>query len=202
MRAAWMAVVVMVGSLLAGFVAPASAADAVRCAGHLVERGDPAIDVRHYCGEPTFVDPWTGSGALAYGVSFDMEAWTYNRGPGRLIQIIVFRNGKVESIENAGYGFQPGQSQIGCSRAGAIAGGMSKYRLLVSCGEPDQRSGGFILSSRFSGGGQEYYLSRGIFPVYRETWIYNFGASRLQREVTLENGRVVSVDTLGRGFDR
>lgn len=179
---------------------PVQASDAVRCKGRLLDRGDPAMEVQHYCGEPAFVDPWTGSGALAHGRVYDMEAWTYNWGPGRLMQIFVFRNGKVASIENAGYGFNPGQLRVDCSSAGGIGNGMSKYQLVVSCGSPDQRSGHFVLSSRFSSGARDYYLGRGVFPVYRETWLYNFGPNRLQREVILENGQVVDTQALDRGF--
>lgn len=175
------------------------AGDSVRCSGQILQTGDPAIKVQRYCGPPTFVDPWNGGSGLAYGQPFNMESWTYNRGPGQLIQIFVFRNGRVEAIESAGYGFLAGQGSIDCSRGG-IANGMSKYELVAECGDPAQSSGHFIFSSRFSTGGQDVYLNRGVFPVYRETWVYNFGPSRLLREITLENGRVVSNQTLGRGF--
>ena len=199
MRCRILMCVLLIGALFVGAVPSASADDSARCSGHLVQRGDPSIKVKRYCGQPTFVDPWRGNGA-AYGVSFSMEAWTYNWGPGRLIEIFVFRNGKVDSIETAGYGFRPGQVSLDCSRGG-VANGMSKYQLIAACGEPAQRRGTFIYSSRFSSGAQDYYLKRGVFPVYRETWVYNFGPSRLLRQITLENGRVVSNQTLGRGFD-
>lgn len=189
----------LTGGLILGAAPPALAADSARCSGHLVQRGDPAAEVRHYCGQPTFVDPWRGAPGAAHGGHFSMQAWTYNRGPGRLIRIFVFQDGKVHSVDSAGYGFRPGQVARDCS-SGGIAKGMSKYRLLAVCGEPVQRSGGFVYSSRFSAGARDYYLNRGVFPVYRETWLYNFGPQRLQHEITLENGRVVNDKTLGRGF--
>ena len=193
-------IVILLFLLISGALSHvASADDSVRCSGQILQTGDPAIKVQRYCGRPTFVDPWNGGPGLAYGQPFNMESWTYNRGPGQLIQIFVFRNGRVEAIDNAGYGFRPGQGQQDCSRGG-IANGMSKYELVTECGDPAQSSGHFIYSSRFSNGGQSYYLNRGVFPVYRETWVYNFGASRLLREITLENGRVIDNQTLGRGF--
>lgn len=194
----WTAVLLIAWAMLG--VSPQAMADgSVRCNGHLLQRGDPAVEVRRYCGQPTFTDPWRAGAGAVYGSNFSMQAWTYNRGPGRLIQIFVFKDGKVESVESAGYGFRPGQAGRDCSRGG-IASGMSKYQLLAACGDPAQRSGGFVYSSRFSAGSRDYYLNRGVFPVYRETWIYNFGPSRLLHEVTLENGRVVNDKTLGRGF--
>ena len=37
--------------------------------------------------------------------------------------------------------------------------------------------------------------------VYREEWVYNFGAARFMRIVHLDNGRVTDVEFGGRGFD-
>lgn len=193
------AAVLLGGCLVLGVAPQAAAGDSMRCSGHLLQQGDPAVEVRHYCGPPTFIDPWNAGAGAGYGLGFSMQAWTYNRGPSRLIQILIFKNGKVDSVENAGYGFRPGQGSRDCSRGG-IVNGMSKYELLAACGDPAQRSAGFVYSSRFSAGARDYYLNQGVFPVYRETWIYNFGPSRLLHEITLENGRVVNDKTLGRGF--
>ncbi|MES1937210.1 hypothetical protein C27AD_12691 [Salinisphaera hydrothermalis C27AD] len=176
-------------------------ADSLRCDGRLVTDGDPVVSVLRACGEPSFRDPWWGN-APSSGVPPMME-WTYNHGPQRLMNQIVFREGKVIAIRTAGYGFRAGTPPpSGSCEPTSIAPGLSKYRLIQFCGEPVQRSGGYVYSTVYDDGVQRYFLRHGGHAVYRERWIYNFGANRLLREVTLENARVVSVQTLGRGFDR
>lgn len=175
-------------------------ADSLRCNGRLVTDGDPAVSVLSACGQPSFRDPWWGTEPAA-GVPPMME-WTYNRGPRRLLEQIVFRDGKVISIRTAGYGFRAGSlPSSGSCDPSAISPGLTKYELLEACGEPVQHSGGFVNSMVYDDGARRYFLRNAVHPVYRERWIYNFGANRLLREVTLENARVVSVQTLDRGFD-
>lgn len=177
-----------------------SHADSLRCNGRLVTDGDPAVSVLRACGQPSFRDPWQGGNPGA-GVPRMME-WTYNRGPQRLMDQIVFRNGKVLSIHTAGYGFRAGPLPAsGSCEPTAISRGLSKYELLQACGKPVQRSGGYINAMVYDDGRHRYFGGHSVHPVYRERWIYNFGANRLMREVTLENARVVSVQTLDRGFD-
>lgn len=176
-------------------------ADNLRCGGALVQIGDPAAVVRSNCGRPDFVDRWIGSAGQAYGPAPSVEEWTYNRGSNRLLQILVFENGKLKRIRDDGYGFAESRGESRC-RPSAIVRGMSKYRLLEACGEPVQKTGRFVYSARGRAGGYDYYLRRGVVPVFREQWIFNFGGSRFLREVTLENATVVDTDTLDRGFDR
>lgn len=196
-RTAWLACCVV----LAALVSPAAASDTLRCDGGLVETGDPAAVVRATCGPPDFVDRWAGGAALAYGPAYAVEAWTYNRGPNRLLQVLTFQNGELERIASAGYGFRETPGAGRCTPS-AIESGMSKYRLLQMCGQPVQRGPGvFVYSRRRELNGRDIYLRRGHVLVYREEWLYNFGSDRLLREVTLENGFVVEVDTKGRGFD-
>ncbi|MES1930510.1 hypothetical protein SADO_14709 [Salinisphaera dokdonensis CL-ES53] len=190
--------VLAVGMLLSG--APAYA-DSLRCGGALVQVGDTAAAVRNDCGAPDFVDPWIAGNGVAYGQAFAMEEWTYNRGPSRLLQILVFRDGTLKRIREDGYGFIESRGSPAC-RPSDIGRGMSKYRLLQACGEPIQKSGGFVYSTRQRAGTHDYRLRRGLVPVYRERWVFNFGGNRLLREVTLENAIVVETDTLERGFDQ
>ncbi|WP_353220286.1 DUF2845 domain-containing protein [Salinisphaera sp. S4-8] len=193
-----MAVAALVG--LACLLSAPAHADNLRCGGSLVQTGDPAAVVRANCGEPDFVDPWIGGASIAYGAVPDMEEWTYNRGPRRLLQILRFRDGELERIREDGYGFSVSGNGSGC-RPSDIVRGMSKYRLLVACGQPVQKSGGYVYSARNDDGVYDYRRARGVVPVYRERWIFNFGSSRLLREVTLENAVVVETDTRDRGYD-
>jgi hypothetical protein len=194
------AFLVFVALMLIGGL-PTAAAESLRCGGALVQTGDPAAVVRSNCGRPDFVDPWVGGVGMAYGAVPSMEEWTYNRGPSRLLQILVFKDGRLSRIRDDGYGFVEPAGDGGC-RPSDIVRGMSKYRLLAACGSPVQKTGGFVYSTRGRAGAHDYYLRRGVVPVFRERWIFNFGGNRLLREVTLENAMVVETDTLERGFDR
>ncbi len=194
------AAVLMLCAALASMALPAGADDSLRCGGALIQTGDPAAVVREACGPPDFVDPWIAGTGLAYGRPLSMGAWTYNRGPNRLLQILVFQDGELERISIRGYGFHEGRRALGCEPLDIVVG-MSKYELVQRCGQPEQQSGYFVYSTRRDLGGATLYLRRGVVPVFREEWLYNFGANRLLREVTLENAVVVHVDTAERGFD-
>lgn len=195
----WTTCSALVWALLA--VTPSAQADNLRCGGALIQTGDPAAVVRSDCGPPDFIDQWVGGPAQGYGAVPSVEEWTYNRGPSRLLQILVFENGKLKRFRDDGYGFIESRSDTSC-RPADIARGMSKYRLLESCGEPVQKTGRFFYSTRGRIGTQSYTLQRGVMPIFRERWIFNFGGNRFLREVTLENAMVVEIDTLDRGYDR
>jgi len=181
-------------SLLA--VPPATAApDSLRCHGNLVTRGDLAIEVVDACGRPDFVDPWDESGHRhSHHFVPHIEEWTYNFGPSRLLYLLRFRRGKLVNIETVGHGFST-HDRHACS-TDQLVPDLTKYRLLQLCGPPDQREHTFLLRPEHRG-------AHGVFtPIRREVWIYNFGERRLLREITLENSRVVEIDTRGRGFNR
>lgn len=188
---------VATAALCLGLLTMAAPASAMRCEGGLVDTGDLAIEVLEACGEPDFVDRWRGVGLTP--IIPNIEQWTYNFGPSQLLYVLRFQRGRLQTIDSRGYGFRTAGRQ-NCEPA-AIEAGMSKYELLSDCGPPAQRHARFLFSSRHDLGARDVYTPRSLTPVYRETWIYNFGAARLLREVTLENGRVVAVDTAGRGFD-
>lgn len=170
----------------------ATAAGGLRCDGRLIDRGDSAAEVRARCGEPDYRDRWRQpEGPPTYRVA-DVEVWVYNPGPGRLLSILRFRGGRLQRVDTDGYGFAaPGPGQ--CT-PNDIVTGMSKYRLLAACGEPVQRDRVFVQRPLHDPLGQRYV------PVRRETWLYNFGPSRLVREVTLENGFVTRVTTGDHGY--
>lgn len=183
----------IVGLLCLLALAPAVQAADLRCDGGLVGRGDLAVEVVDACGEPDLVDVWQSGYRHPHPAAPDVEQWYYNFGPRKLLHILQIRNGKVARIESGGYGFRtPGSGECDPSD---IQSSMNKLRLLARCGEPVQRDSTVVLR-------KPHDLRHGVArPVQRETWIYNFGDSRLLREVRLENGRVVNVDTVGRGFD-
>ncbi|SFF59900.1 Protein of unknown function [Fontimonas thermophila] len=186
-----------------GVPAPVDAAGSMRCGSRLVSEGMFAAEVLAICGEPDFRDVWPPPGAYGYGYLAPTEEWTYNRGSSQLLRILRFRNGRLDRIESEGYGFAPRQGQ-GCGH-GEIRPGMSKYRLLAFCGEPLTRYADYVLRYARPEIWDRPYDLRDDYvtgtPVYREEWVYNFGANQLLRIVVLENGRVSEIRTGRRGFD-
>jgi hypothetical protein len=180
------------------FCWPAAGDDVLRCGSRLVSRGMLMAEVRALCGEPAYRDAWYT--ALPYGgYAADVEVWYYNFGPSQLLRLLKFRNGELESIGADGYGFSaPPQPSCG---PGDIVTGMSKYRLLLTCGEPVSKRAEDLLEpvpprAAMALGYGGYYT-----PVYREEWVYNFGSRYFLRKVILENGRVSEVRDGARGFD-
>ena len=43
--------------------------------------------------------------------------------------------------------------------------------------------------------------NKSIVEVQIEEWVYNFGPNRLMKQIRFEDGRVVSIDGLGYGFN-
>lgn len=161
----------------------------MRCGARLVAVEALAPAVVAVCGEPSYrdrrepLDPTAG---------LPDEVWYYDRGPNQLIRVLSFRDQRLERIEEDGYGFSGG-SEGRCSPT-TMQEGISKYRLLRMCGEPVSKR---VESGLTSYPPSQVYRDRSgrlvygggyLAPVYRETWIYNFGPSRFLRRVTLENG--------------
>lgn len=195
------AVSIMLGVLLLALMRPATALDSMRCGSRLASAGMTAAEVLAACGEPDYRDVWAqpaGYGAAYLG---QVEEWTYNFGSNQLLRVLRFRQGRLQRIDTEGYGFAA-DAVADCS--GGISIGISKYRLLAECGEPVTRSADFLQVPVDRG--RRVDDPRDAAPawafVYREEWVYNFGAGRLMRIVQLDNGRVSEVQTGARGFDR
>lgn len=189
---------VMCGSLL---VSPAlQANDTLRCGGRLVSLGDDRAQVRAVCGEPALVDPWDAGQTQFPGVPQVIEEWTYNFGSRQLVQVLRFSNDRLRVITTDGYGFS--RLPDGNCAPEVITPGMSKFRLLIQCGEPQSTEAFHILAPpRQADGNYDYpgFRMGQVVQVYRERWVYNFGPRLLQRHLTLENGRVVEVREGDRG---
>lgn len=183
--------------------AGAQATDNLRCGSRLVSIESLAGAVRAACGEPSYRDVWQYYDDSAARYVGDTEIWTYNFGPNQLLRILRFRGGRLRGIETEGYGFVPDRDPH-CVAADIVEG-LSKYRLVATCGEPvAKRSLGFLapyrlFDGRHTSGDLGFY--RTLEPSYREEWTYNFGARSRVRRVMLENGRVVDVEDGERGFD-
>lgn len=181
----------------------AGAADSMRCGSRLVAVEALAAEILGACGEPDFRDVFSYPGIDGPGVIADVEQWTYNFGSNQLLRVLKLRNGKLTDIESDGYGFNRG-AQTRCDPS-TLGDGLSKFRLLRTCGEPlTRRRLGYVqtVPRRHRDHGSDA-RSRRRYPteVYREEWVYNFGSRYLLKIVTLEDGVVAEVQNGARGFN-
>lgn len=225
--------VVVVGVLL-----NASAASAMRCGTHLVREGDLRSRVLQVCGEPTDVSqrieehsvrqlvPSTNSPRPVSDVALQttqdpttvvsasltvvVESWTYNFGPDRAMQRVVFYDGVVSQIESLGRGYPP--EALGMEGRN-VRPGETRDRVRAVWGDPTETSSSVIerasttrlaSANRGDAGGVRSSAPNIAYGarvrVVIETWTYNRGPQRHMRRVVFEDGVVVSVETLGPGF--
>ncbi len=88
-------------------VAGFSWADSFRCPnGAIVSVGDSMPEVFIKCDPPSFKNARTESEAGYRGATIliNVEEWTYNEGPYRLVHLLTFRNGVLDQIQTLGYG--------------------------------------------------------------------------------------------------
>ncbi|HEX6994820.1 MAG TPA: DUF2845 domain-containing protein [Gammaproteobacteria bacterium] len=94
-----------------------ASADALRCGSHVISRGDHAVKVLRYCGEPIAIQSrLLHRRVSAFGSFFHpglglleevlIEEWTYNFGPARLMRQVQLENGFVREVRELGYGFR------------------------------------------------------------------------------------------------
>ena len=82
-----------------------------------------------------------------------------------------------------------------------ISEGDTRGALLTRCGEPAEVTRNVALRPPIIWeGGRPWRVPGGDIEVQIEIWIYNFGSTQLMRRVTLEDGRVKQIDTLGYGY--
>ena len=90
------------------FSSPAiSLADNFRCPnGSIVSTGDSIGVVATKCDKPSYIakriEPEESTRGRA--VYIEVEEWTYNEGPDRLLHFLTFRNGILVEIRSGGYG--------------------------------------------------------------------------------------------------
>ena len=84
-----------------------AAADDFRCPnGSIVSTGDNLAIVAMKCDPPSFKTSRMESEAGHRGatIMINVEEWTYNEGPNRLVHILTFRNGVLAAVQTAGFG--------------------------------------------------------------------------------------------------
>lgn len=178
-----------------------AASDSMRCDGRIIQDGALEVEVLGACGEPAYRDPERRRSATRNVIVTDSEEWYYNFGSSQLLRVVRMRNGKVVNIDSDGYGFDRPPTPP-CNPLDIVQG-LSKFRLVLNCGEPATQKSVSVLVPLHPRSGYGSYGGGTSFvtPVQRDEWVYNFGSSYLLRIVTLENGRVTDVQNGNRGFD-
>lgn len=83
-------------------------AAALRCGNKLVDIGDRMHKVHQLCGAPDFVDYYDQPIPFINGIpqGFNhIDVWTYNFGPNRFMQELLFVNSNLRSINQLDYGY-------------------------------------------------------------------------------------------------
>jgi hypothetical protein len=82
-----------------------------------------------------------------------------------------------------------------------VTEGMPLAEVRAVCGEPAQVTTKPILRRPVVWyHGRPYHVGDGFVEVVVETWIYNFGPTRLMRKLRFEDGVLQDVETLGYGY--
>lgn len=220
-------------AVLVGVLLNASSAFAMRCGTHLVREGDTRSRVLHVCGEPTDISqrieersvrqtigvintvrptastttqpPLATSTLVSANRSVVVESWTFNFGPDRAMQRVVFYDGVVNEIESLGRGYLEDASG---TYGRGVHLGETRDRVRATWGDPTESTVSMIERSSITALAAVPNAVRApsnavgvqVVRIAVETWTYNLGPNRHMRRVTFEDGRVVAVETLGPGF--
>jgi hypothetical protein len=181
--------------LLAG-LALAGPAQAMRCGNRVVGTGDYDFQVRERCGEPYWIqrdDEWLVQGLdgpYERRMQVTYETWYYNFGPRALVQRLRFRDGRLESIESAGYGVR----RIGaeCSDT-VLSRGATLGEVYLHCGEPMSKTRRYedIIQRDAHGNAR-------VRTVRLEEWRYALPGSRFVRIAIFHDDRLDRVERVAR----
>lgn len=169
-------------------------ASAMRCEGRITRVGDHLVQVREVCGEPFWTDQYSQwlvvgeGGALEQRREHLVEVWYYNFGSNRLMQRLVFLDGRLQREDELGYGFDhPPQ---GCD-PDRLPIGISNGEIVARCGLPMDRRQLYGESIRRDSRGNALARER-----RQEEWIYGGRNARSARALQLLDGRLVQVQRL------
>jgi hypothetical protein len=80
--------------------------------------------------------------------------------------------------------------------------GMQMFEVADACGEPVQVTHTSVQRPSVIWLHGRSYLGDGFIEVPVETWVYNFGSTRLMQQLTFESGVLVEVIALDYGYER
>lgn len=181
----------------------AGEAAAMRCDGGLVSVGDTKLEVLGKCGEPFWHDRHglelrEGIDSPRETATFiNVDDWTYNLGPHRLLHYLRFENGRLTAIETGPYGFDPRErgSRDTCRGGKLLAVGDTAAEVLIKCGEPALTEQWLDESGERAAGGRAWKTLDTV-----EEWTYNFGPHDPIYILRLRNGRLTRIETGGYGY--
>jgi hypothetical protein len=83
--------------------------------------------------------------------------------------------------------------------AGVVSEGDSTYELLTTCGEPTllERTERQVPYQVYDYVYRQYVTAYASVPV--EIWTYNFGPQRFVQRITIDDGRIKRIESLGYG---
>jgi len=176
-------IILILGLLLPGM---RQTAQAMRCAGQLIDPGDSTQDVLARCQQPDYRQRHE---RMIYGIGVvgQEEDWYYNFGPQTLLQRLRFFNDRLIQIDTLGRGFTPDQPPP-CT-IDAFGFGVSEYELRQRCGEPVYHNSWY----EWRGHGPRHIALPQSVQV--QEWVYDLGPGRFARHVILVDGRLIEVRT-------
>jgi hypothetical protein len=199
----------------------AARADSVRCEGGIVSPGDSKLDLLGKCGAPSLRESkliererQVGGGPSTLlqtrRVTVEVERWTYNFGPRRLLQVVIVEAGEVHGVEQGTYGSEaarsPGPAPEDIPRAACeppgLGEGQTTFEVLARCGPPATRDQKLVTRTvaRTDQAGQPVAAERETFPV--ELWGYDFGPQALTRRLEFRDGRLLRIETGSYGYSK
>ena len=83
-----------------------------------------------------------------------------------------------------------------------VTEGDTRSKVVATCGEPTEiESRRAILRRPIEWiDGRLYTVGEGLVEIPVDVWIYNLGPRKLMRRLRFEDGRLVSIETLGYGY--
>lgn len=197
----------------------AARADSLRCDGGIVSVGDSKLDLLGKCGPPALreaqgeersrvrVDQG-GQAASGRTTAVTVERWTYDFGPRAFVQYVTLEAGTITAVGHGSYGYGPAARRedgpaIPRARCDQLAFhlGDTTFDLVSRCGEPALVDVKLVTRTESTPDGRGGTVSTTVTST-REFWTYDLGPQTLVRRLTVEDGRVIRVDTGGYGYSR
>ncbi len=177
-----------------------SAQASMYCGSSLVKVGDPQHRVARACPQPFYQEPLYSNHSYqhAYGaapVFAVAEVWYLNFGSSKLMRRLVFSNGRLQRIDELGYGvgYTPGSRRC-AARDLANAGAMTA-EIFARCGAPDYVYSGLPQNHYAQHYGSYYgHAQAGGFM----RWIYAGHGDALDRELLFQQGQLLEIRALVR----
>jgi len=180
-----------IAMLLLAFNASAS----LYCGAALIKVGDPQYRVAEACPRPFYEEQlpvFAGHGyAATVGALGFEQVWYFNFGSSKLMRRMVFSHGRLQRIDELGYGvgYVPGSRR--CSARDLANAGTLSAEIYARCGAPD-----YVYDA-----GSDYARSfrYGHLPAVTFTrWIYSWNGNSLDRELLFRNGRLMELRAVSR----